>query len=413
MGDLRNRVDSSPARLENIALMTQTLRFLAIYAIAGLSGQVCAATVHSVVRPSTGDIFQFSVPDWARIQSVSVSVAPTGSTQIALAMAAPPPATRSGRWAVELLFSSPYVQTPYDVGVFFLPAGGESVSQVFPENSAWLVDLVTQQVLGQVLVHVDGSLIVFTFPSGTLTNSHLVLSVSRYLPPGLQDVPLGASLVSLALQQQQGAPPRRPGKFPFPYELPASSVPIKLPDTAPVTWPGWRDEDDVNHDGRTDYDLEPDTRVTGDWIVGVWVLDLPFWYDEYAVYLGRDTNGNGRLDPSEILYQVGQCPLPSGADLGDIYVREDGTFVIVWEVQQPQNDGPWIIRYVYDSSRPVQERLRVYVKRGDNSPWELAWCGNPLLYPWEDRDTRVGHDFPEPPQGGDLVFVPVCGRVTS
>lgn len=106
-------------------------------------------------------------------------------------------------------------------------------------------------------------------------------------------------------------------------------------------------------------------------------------------------------------------PLPRGADLGDIYVREDGAFVIVWEAQQPQNDGPWIIRNVCDSSRPVQVRLRVYVKRGDHSPRELAWSGNPQLYPWEDRDTRVGHDFSEPPQGGDLLFVPVCGRVTS
>lgn len=54
------------------------------------------------------------------------------------------------------------------------------------------------------------------------------------------------------------------------------------------------------------------------------------------------------------------------------------------------------------SAKPIQSRLRIYVKRGDDQPWELVWVGNPLQYPWNDKGHRVGHDFPPPLLGPTL-----------
>lgn len=379
-----------------------TLKGMACLLATGIAvvPALCSGSeIHTIPYPPSMEPVTFQVPDYARITNSTAILMPTGDTKIILTMAAAQPQTRIGRWALELFFASPYVPEPYTLGIVYLPEGGDAVSHTFSAGTAWLIDLRTQAVVSQISPQVSGATITFTLTMGQLAGSHLVWSASRYLPTELTELPIGVSLVSLRTHQQAGAPPRRPGRFPFPYELPRSKKPkpIPLPDSSPVTDPSrWRDVEDVNGDGRTDYDLEPDTSLGGDWLLGVWVIDLPFWHEEYAVYIGRDTNGNGRLDKDEIMYQVGQCPVPGGMDLGDVYLRPDGSFVIVWEVQQPQNNGPWTIRYVYDSSKPVNLRLWVYVQRGDGQPWELVWVGNPLTYPWEDRNERVGHDFPEP-----------------
>lgn|GEM_PF-7019609 len=368
-----------------------------------------SSEVHTVPYPPSMDPVSFDVPDYAMISGTSITVTPAGQTRITVSMKEAPPANRTGRWAVELFFASPYVTDPYTLGILYLPAGGDGVSNVFQNGTAWLVDLRTKSTIAQLTPEISGTSVTFILSFTQIGASYLVWTASRYLPSELTEINVSDSLVSLKVQQQQGTPPRRPGRFPFPYELPKARKPIQIPDTSPVGDPSkWRDEDDVNGDGRTDYDLEPDTPITGDWLVGVWVIDLPFGFDEYAVFIGRDLNGNGRLDANEILYQVGQCPLPGGMDQGDVYVRPDGSFVVVWEVQQPHNNGAWVIRFVYDSAKPIEVRLRVYVQRGDGQPWELVWVGNPLLYPWNDHGSRVGHDFPDPM--GPPSPEPICAQ---
>jgi hypothetical protein len=364
---------------------------------------VSGSSTHAVVVPPEMEPVAFAVPDWARIANASVSVTPCWQeTSISLYMRGPMPANRSGRWAVELFFDSATSASPYSLGIVYLPPGGEEVSAIFPAGSAWLIDLENQTLLSQLTVSLDATVITFSLPAGLLGNSQLLWCASRFLPCGPDDLPISVSLVSL-FQQQRTAPRSKPGRFPFPYELPNDWIPIPLPDTSPVGDPSrWRDVEDVDGDGRTVFDLEPDVSLGGDWLLGVWDLYKWWRWDESAVHIGRDTNGNGRLDKDEISVQVGSCPVPGGMDSGSIYKRPNGSYVIVWEVQQPQHNGAWIIRYVYDSSKPIQSRLRIYVKRGDDQPWELVWVGNPLQYPWNDKGQRVGHDFPPPLLGPTL-----------
>jgi hypothetical protein len=107
---------------------------------------------------------------------------------------------------------------------------------------------------------------------------------------------------------------------------------VPIPDTSPPTNPDqWPRPGDINGDGIPDYDYPSDTPVVGYILIDVWVTAGDT--NDYVMVIGKDNNGNGKLDVDEIWYPIGECPWPHGVNEG--YIGTDGK--TYWESYDDSN----------------------------------------------------------------------------
>jgi hypothetical protein len=102
----------------------------------------------------------------------------------------------------------------------------------------------------------------------------------------------------------------------------------------------------------------------------------------YSLQIGLDSNNNGRLDPGEIQYRIGQCPWPYGINKGYIKL-EFGKWYIYWESYNDLNhnrqEDPWEpkVTFIYD---PLMNRLKVYHRKLGGYTY-VEYTGVPDSYP--------------------------------
>ncbi len=349
-----------------------------------------------IIDKDSGEPVHFPVPAWATISALEVDQSAEGQATVTVEMCAPLPSSSVHQSALCIYFDAPDTQSSQDFALVYVI--GKEVTKTTPaltHGRAMLVSLASKQVVSTPTVSVSGNNISLTFNTQSIGEPNPVIATSYYLPDGFESNLLSESVVSYFQQTpapgNPGRPIRLPKLPPWAQEIDPSGtgyIEVPIQDEVPVR-KNWPDFEDVDGDGRTDYDLGPDTSIGEGWLLGMWVRDVPGFADEYIAAIGRDVNQNGKLDANEIQFFVGQCPAPEGMDsCGDI-LREDGSFVVVWQVQVPTLNGGYLITCIYDSRKPIGERLKVYKKVGDG-PGVLVWGpGDPRNYPWFNPTTRI------------------------
>jgi hypothetical protein len=281
---------------------------------------------------STELAVNYRVPSWAKIRTFSYSEE-GGTGTIEVRMQRPIPSTTNDRFTLEVYFDS-------QIAVVFSHGSYEFQTEpvIYPGQSA-VVRLADRVVLGYVNSQIIGDIITLTFSSGLIEGGSAYDLCTRYLPGhfDLNNVSggLGACVsdsrlflipneaapnytISMELYFQTTPHPRIPILLPRGREY---GCPPTGPNAGNIPKPG-----DVNGDGRNDWDYPGDKAVPGtNLIVGIFGLDLgpegavPVYrngkwvYDDaYAIGIGRDLNGNGKLDWWEVEAWIGKCPFDGG-----------------------------------------------------------------------------------------------------
>ncbi len=152
---------------------------------------------------------------------------------------------------------------------------------------------------------------------------------------------------------------------------------------------------DIDGDGMKDWDYPGDVMFPGtNFVVGVFGIKRGvergfLWWRTfinrgsfYSLRIGLDSNNNGRLDPNEIQYRIGQCPWRYGVNSGYIKL-EFGKWYVYWQSFNDLNlngqEDPWEpkVTFIYD---PLMNRLKVYRKNLGGYTY-VEYIGAPDNYP--------------------------------
>lgn len=255
-----------------------------------------------------------------------------------------PPNTQSrGRMAVEVWFRSRRSEgTEYDRAVVYVAGSYEYASvPALSAGQAGVVDWNWNEMKAFLRAHLqvtnERNQIHLTVPSEWLMDYRPVIAVVRYLPSAYDlervGTGLGGCLSSYHLLDEQFLGYSIPIP-PFPEPLLEGdelmredgrrfSIPprrrgqdIKVPDTVPPR-KNWPRPGDIDNDGDNDYNLDVDQPVAGLIMVDIWITDDGSG-SAYVLVIGKDENGNGKLDPDEIWYPIGECPNNPGVNEGKV-----------------------------------------------------------------------------------------------
>jgi hypothetical protein len=374
----------------------------------------------------------YLIPDFAVLNDVSITYSQE-ECLISLVMDATLPTNPAsrGRMTVEVWFRhNSSAPLHYDRAAVYVAGGIDYPSNpsLLPGN-AGLVECDRNHPgrvvkLASIRVQVVGNQVRLRVPTRLLSGYVPLIAVVRYLPShvNLDDVGGGFGMCDSSSQLLDN---RLSGKSitlpPFPYSLgaapsdrlsggggfggnsyqdtrpypfaippsrrgtPGRGVPIRIPDTSPPQNPErWPKPGDINGDGVADYDYPSDTSISGNITLDVWATDGDV--NDYVLLLGEDTNQNGRLEPHEVWYPLGECPWPFGVNKG--YVGTDGK--VYWDSFNDTNrNRNW------DPGEP--KKTFIYIPQtgelvvlfdpdgpGGQSPREV-YRGDPNGYLWHHR----------------------------
>jgi hypothetical protein len=409
--------------------------------ILPVMGICCAAATYSqpredyFIHSETLQPVTYLIPDFAVLSDVSITPGQDGHL-ISLTMEANLPTNLSdrGRMVMEVWFRH-HASAPlqYERAAVYVAGGIEypSDSRLSPGQAGLIKydwDKHRAVKLASIEVQVTGNQVLLRVPSDLLSGYEPLMAVVRYLPGDvnlehvgggfgmctsstrlLDDRLSGGSIVlppfppsfiskiSFVQDGEGGGNNRvrnRDDRRPFPFVIPPSrrgtpgeGVPVPIPDTSPPSDPDrWPRPGDINGDGVRDYDYPSDTKVVGYILIDVWVVPTSDTTADYVLVIGKDTNGNGRLDVGEIWYPIGECPWPNGVNEG--YIGTDGK--IYWESWNDSNqNGNWDPgeqkkTYIY---KPETGELVVIFDPdgpGGQPPREV-YRGDPNGYYWHHR----------------------------
>jgi hypothetical protein len=386
--------------------------------------------VHSeTLQPVT-----YIIPDFAVLSDVSITPR-QDEHLISLMMAADIPSNPSdrGRMVVEVWFRH-HASAPlqYDRAAIYVAGGIDypSVPHLLPGQAAlieWQSNQARAVKLAAIEAQVVGNQVQLRVPSNLLSGYEPLMAVVRYLPSDvnldhvgggfgmctsssrlLDDSLRSGSIVLPPFPSSQwGAPTnlnrggdgggggrnlRSEDRRPFPFVIPPSrrgtpgvGIHVPVPDTSPPTNPDqWPRPGDINGDGIPDYDYPSDTPVVGYILIDVWVTAGDT--NDYVMVIGKDNNGNGKLDVDEIWYPIGECPWPHGVNDG--YIGTDGK--TYWESFEDSNQNaswdPGEPKRTFIYKPETGELVVIFDPDGPGGqPPREVYRGDPNGYHWHHR----------------------------
>ena len=352
----------------------------------------------------------YSVPGFAVLHDVSVTYQNDAFLiTLGIEEALPPNTQSRGRMVVEVWFRSQHSEgIEYNRAVVYVAGSYEYASlPALSAGQAGVVDWDWNEMKAFVRTHLQvtnvRNQIHMTVPSEWLMDYRPVIAVIRYLPNAYDlervGTGLGSCLSSYHLLDEQfwGYSIPLP---PFPNRVfdgegyaredaRRFSIPpgrrgrnINIPDSVPPRR-NWPRPGDIDGDGDNDYNLDVDQPVAGLIMVDIWITDDGN-DSAYVVVIGKDENGNGKLDLDEIWFPIGECPNNPGMNVGK--VGRDGK--IYWISFRDDNRngrldvGEREITYVFI---PETGTLVVFVDPdgpGPKPPREI-YRGDPNGYRWQ------------------------------
>ena len=303
----------------------------------------------------------FTVPSWMEISSASVSTA-GANTQVQFTMGASVPGTISDVVCFEAQFGNRLIA---------LPLGGYTLgsSPNLGPGQVGVMDIPSGTIVAYGSYSVNGSELTIQAPTSSLGGYSARIAATCYLPGGtelsLNVGNFGGQLgdyydLDPALANVHTLLPMHPegsgGSLRF-NELP--QLPVHFPWIIPggITFPPqpgqgtWAASIGPTHEGGYDFGVSAPWPGRPGYYVNLYSIGGAF-----RIGYGYDTNGNGRLDPSEVTQWVAKCGYDGGRNgYFGWFQGADGKWYFTW--RNYSHNLHQSMTYVYD---PWNNILKVY-----------------------------------------------------
>ena len=347
---------------------------------------------------SLREMSNYFVPAWVGIRSYTVETTETGH-RLTVQFPGSIPTRIDGLMTVEIYFG--------EYAIVY--SGGSYTYRSTPpieSGRAGIVSFTDGAYLQTMAipVTVQGSNLMFDVPtSSPIDWDSIWLLVVRYLPSSVDPTRVGGGFQSCVVDFVN----LTASHIPLPPHPPHESL-RALPNQGEQTDifvfyppPGYKPGDrtwncpptprdsrprpsDLDGNGRKDWDYPIDLPVDNGKMIDLRGLDKDETDDRFVLFVGTDSNSNGRLDDDEIETPIGECPTLGGLNFG--YLDDRG--YVHWENTDPQTGAKR--HFIYD---PRTGGLKVYLDPNGKGPAPgrkvypparsgQEW-GNPNGYRWD------------------------------